>query len=388
MVKAHYFLMPDYYPTFRCKMGDCRHACCEGWRVSLSLDDYFKLEAEECSSELREKIDRGVKVSLQPTPDAYAYIQHDYFGNCPLRLKDGRCALHAEMGENALAQVCKLYPRGIRKYPNYECSCANSCEAVIEHLIKKEAPIEFIKKEQELDIPTAPRRKVNFFTEGREESIRLWLIGILQNRRLGLSKRLLGLGFALKKLEDCLHNKDLNGLDTLLKAPFEPELPKFEVGRQHIEFGIEIMEQLLSFIDKKSDSVREYGEQALAYFGDNDDVISKYNNAQRRFEQNFPKWEIWFEHLLVNHMFFEQFPFQDRPLGLWEEYVGISAVYSLLRFLAIGYMANHNGEESFVDMVSAVFRLVDHTDFDLFAAELLKDLNCNTPQKIFDLIVL
>ena len=145
------------------------------------------------------------------------------------------------------------------------------------------------------------------------------------------------------------------------------------------------------WLDMVSFSIRQMDDeykQALAYFGDNDDVISKYNNAQRRFEQNFPKWEIWFEHLLVNHMFFEQFPFQDRPLGLWEEYVGISAVYSLLRFLAIGYMANHNGEESFVDMASAVFRLVDHTDFDLFAAELLKDLNCNTPQKIFDLIVL
>lgn len=366
----------------------CRHACCEGWRVTLSLEDYFRLEAEDCSMELREKIDRGIKISLSPTPDAYAYIQHDYFGNCPMRLKDGRCALHTEMGGQALAQVCRLYPRGIRVLPDYECSCANSCEAVIECLLEREEPLAFIKIEQELEIPAETKRSLDFFTEGREEAIRLWLIKILQNRGCGLPKRLLNLGLALKQVEECLSSKDLERLDRLISVPFEKELPQFELGGEHILFGIDTMEKLLSIIDKNSDSVRIYGEQALGYFGNKEDVFLLYKNALKRFEVNFPKWEIWFEHMLVNHMFFEQFPFQDRPLGLWEEFVGISAVYSLLRFLAIGYMVNHNGRDAFVDMASAVFRLVDHTDFDMFASKTLKDLNCNTPQKIFDLIML
>lgn len=35
------------------------------------------------------------------------------------------------------------------------------------------------------------------------------------------------------------------------------------------------------------------------------------------------------EHVLVNHMFFEQFPFQDRDEGLCDEFIAICAVYAL-----------------------------------------------------------
>jgi len=49
-----------------------------------------------------------------------------------MRLEDRRCTIHAELGENKLSQVCRLYPRGVRLNNGYECSCANSCEAVLE----------------------------------------------------------------------------------------------------------------------------------------------------------------------------------------------------------------------------------------------------------------
>ena len=55
------FLIPNYYSSFKCKMGKCRVSCWEGWPVTLSLKDYFKLVSKECSLELREKIDKGVK---------------------------------------------------------------------------------------------------------------------------------------------------------------------------------------------------------------------------------------------------------------------------------------------------------------------------------------
>ena len=51
------YLVPDYYPAFACKMGACRSACCEGWPISFSLTDYFKLLSVECSPELRRKIE-------------------------------------------------------------------------------------------------------------------------------------------------------------------------------------------------------------------------------------------------------------------------------------------------------------------------------------------
>ena len=84
------YLVPDYYPAFACKMGACRSACCEGWPISFSLTDYFKLLSVECSPELRRKIDGAMHLCEYPSPEAYAQITPRYDGQCPMRLADGR----------------------------------------------------------------------------------------------------------------------------------------------------------------------------------------------------------------------------------------------------------------------------------------------------------
>ncbi len=43
MKETHDFLVPDYFPRFACKMGECRAACCRGWPVSISMENYFRL---------------------------------------------------------------------------------------------------------------------------------------------------------------------------------------------------------------------------------------------------------------------------------------------------------------------------------------------------------
>ena len=51
MKEEHEYLIPDYYPEFACKMGACRMACCDGWPVTFSLDDYYRLMGAECSGD-------------------------------------------------------------------------------------------------------------------------------------------------------------------------------------------------------------------------------------------------------------------------------------------------------------------------------------------------
>ncbi|MFR5795129.1 MAG: hypothetical protein ACLUI3_05890 [Christensenellales bacterium] len=68
------YLVPDYFPKFACKMGECRHPCCKGWPVSISTDDYFRLLSVSCGPAMRERLDNAVRVSLHPTPEAYAQI--------------------------------------------------------------------------------------------------------------------------------------------------------------------------------------------------------------------------------------------------------------------------------------------------------------------------
>ncbi len=43
MKKTVRCFVPRYFPDFSCKMGACRSACCVGWPVSVSMNDYFAL---------------------------------------------------------------------------------------------------------------------------------------------------------------------------------------------------------------------------------------------------------------------------------------------------------------------------------------------------------
>lgn len=397
MNDLHIFLIPDYLTSFHCKMGACRMPCCIGWPIHISLDDYFHLTSRECSEELRHRLDIGIKIALHPTPEEYAQITPRYDGDCSMRLPDGRCILHAELGEDALANVCRLYPRGIRLEPEHECSLANSCEAVLELLFEKDDPISFSHRELSLGPLPPHKRSCTFPLMEKESDTRLWLIAHLQNRTLSLPERLMSLGLSLQKLEQIWNTQDALALDHLLQSPFPTNLPTMEVGEYHLAFGLRTMAALSYQLDERSDSVRSYGEAAQAYFCINydpdtitqtSDNFKHYLHAKKHFETTFPKWEIWFEHMLVNHMFFEQFPFQDRPESPWDEFVAICSLYALLRFLSLGYMADKTSIPDFVDMAAATFRLVDHTSFDHYVARIMQTLGCTTPQTIFDLISL
>lgn len=371
------YLVPDYFPAFSCKMGACRRPCCEGWPISVSMKDYFRLMGVECSPELRRRLDGGLHLSLHPTPDAYAQILPRYDGVCPLHMEDGRCLLHAECGGDALAAVCRLYPRGVRNGEDRECSCANSCEAVIELLLHRPEPLGFISATHDFGLPDMPPRKHHFNTEGREQALRLWLIRQLQRREYPLAQRLLLLGQALHAMEDALSAQDAARVEALLSGEVAIPAPALPLpSRENLLRGLQAVEGMLAALDQRSNSIREYGEEALQYLTGGD-AYARYEAAAARFGTLLPQWETWLEHLLVNHMYFVQFPFQDRPVPLKDEYLSLVAVYALLRCLLVGCLAEQGDEVHAVDVAAAAFRLVDHTAFDLYAAPLLKELGCD-----------
>lgn len=382
--------MPDYYPSFACKMGACRSACCVGWPISFTVDDYFRLLGVECSPELRRKIDGGMHLAAHPTPEEYAQISPRYDGQCPMRMEDGRCAMHAELGEDALAAVCRLYPRGLREDDGlYECSCANSCEAVPELLLHKLEPIAFIRRTMMVDMPAQGERMHQFDTAGRAQQIRLWLIAFVQNRAYPLAQRLLILGRAMEAMEDAVSERDEARVERLLSGQERTPIPEpVQPGHDHLLFGLQAAGRMLDILDERSTSIRDYGQAILAYFGRDETAFARYQEAKRRFETLIPQWETWFEHLLVNHMFFVQFPYQDRPVAPKEEFLALCAVYVLLRFLCVGWAAEHDEESALVDVTAAAFRLIDHTEFDRYAGPILESLGCRDWTRLREILCL
>ena len=390
MTETHEFLVPDYFKHFSCKMGACRSACCQGWPISITMKNYFTLLGLDCGAELRDRLDRSMHMVDRPTEDEYAQFSMRWDGECALRLPDGRCSLHAELGPELLSDVCDLYPRGIRTKPSNECSCAGSCEAVLELLIRQKEPMTFSVEPHALRMPRPEKRLAKFETLGRETEIRLFFIRVMQERSHSLPQRLAKLGDSVYRMDAALQKKDAAQVEDLLKNGVSgtPAMDTGAVDTEHLLHGLGIVEKMIDRLDGRSDSIRDLGEAALAYFGTGEDALKKYESAKKHFEAAFPDWEIFFEHMIVNHMFFSQFPYQDRPEKLMEEFIALCAVYVLLRFLAVGCMANKTEETDLIDVCAALFRLVEHTEFDRIASKLLHALGCNQPTDLWALICL
>lgn len=380
MAQGQEFLMPAYYPRFSCKMGACRHACCEGWPISVSMEDYFRLLGVECSPDLRRKIDVALRLKSQRSPEAYAEISPRYDGNCPLRLEDGRCALHAELGGDVLSRVCKMYPRGVRNDESPECSCTNSCEAVLEMLFQQQEPLAFVRLPDEDHTPSQSRREIQEKTFGREQDIRLWLIRCLQQRQAPLPARIAALGGRLQALEAVLASRDEAALQRLLEA----SVPLNSHGQGHLEDGLAIMEELVAQLDQRSRSIHDYGERALSRFVQHGQEA--YQEACRLLQERYPDWEIWFEHALVNHLFFSRFPFGESRLTLPDAYLGLCAVYGLMRFLTLGDAVWQKEDHALVDTLAAAFRLIDHTAFDRTAAALMRRMGRGDPARAEEIL--
>ena len=60
----------------------------------------------------------------------------------------------------------------------------------------------------------------------------------------------------------------------------------------------------------------------------------------------------------------------------------------LLRFLCVGWTAEHPVQSAAVDVAAAAFRLIDHTEFDLYAAPILNELGFYDPATLSGLLCL
>ncbi len=340
MIELKDYLVPDYYPDFACKMGACRHACCEGWPVCISVDEYFRLLGAECSPRFRTLMDCALQVLRDPTPDRYAQIAPDLDGNCRLRAPDGRCALQLELGEEMLPDICRLYPRGIRAQGSFRCCCSNSCEATVEMFTGRREPLHFLYLPLSLaeteDEPDEPVKR-------EMEARGLALIRLLQDRSRTLPQRL---------LDVC------DALGAFSGEGEEPGLP------ETLDYSVGVMGRLSS----RSETIREYGIQSARKYWDGGLTEANYLRAKEDFEQRFPEWETLFEHLLVNHMFFSLFPYVGGDVPLPETALGLCSVYMLLRMLCLGCVDGETTMDELVDLCADAFRFIDHTDWYEFAS--------------------
>jgi hypothetical protein len=353
------FIVPDYYKDFQCKGGDCRDSCCQEWKVTIPMEQYFLLHGINCKATVKEKIDRAFRPLLNPTKDRYAEIVHNYDGDCPLHKKDGYCLLHEACGEEVLPWVCRYYPRGPRIDLAYEASCANSCEKTLELLFENNNKLSFekIKLTFLMNRPKdeIPVERKTLYILARDN-----IFSILTNREYPLHLRLVHLGKYLLAIGENSHV----GLD---QVDFSFDVPDFDANENH-----QTLWGLLDFFYLRYKRLDEQLSESRSNYLVHD-VTEVYLRNKEHFNKVIENQEIYFEKMLINDLFFKQFPFQNN-FSVHDQYLAVCGTYILLRYISLNLMVNKTTKSDFIDILSKSFTVISHSEFDKLISTFMKRL--------------
>lgn len=222
-------------------------------------------------------------------------------------------------------------------------------------------------------------RNINDDIKHKYELIQNICNTVITNRALSLQKRLIVLGKIFQNIA-CMDDKEIN--ININNYSFSYNDYSFITD---LNLSYNIQKKLVAYYANRSKSIQKYAQEALRYF-EEDNEINQYLKAKDKLQQLFPNIEIMIEKIIHNYMIFMQFPFSNHLSSLMEEYASLCGVVLFVNYIVLGYMANKDTLEDFIDVVSAIFRLINHTNFDHDIFALLKLENLTTIEELKNVI--
>lgn len=121
---------PTYFDTFRCAAGSCPDSCCQQWAVVVD-----EVSAARYSVLAGPLGDRLRQVMCEEDGDRILRLEQD--GRCPMWRSDGLCEIQAQLGEEALCQTCRDFPRLRHDYGDFvelglELSCPVAARLILD----------------------------------------------------------------------------------------------------------------------------------------------------------------------------------------------------------------------------------------------------------------
>ena len=213
MEKGRHFLMsnqsiilqPKYVGNFQCDGSKCNAKCCGKWRIDIDMETYKKYQRIK-NPAMRKKI----LSSIQPSTIQTGFqIKLNNKGVCPLLCEDNLCYIQRNMGEGALSQTCKVYPRMVQQIGNYQFRMlAMTCPVAAEYALLSPNAMgpQQISCEEDTSAWKLMAKNCNMKNVPNDLSavhIMMGGLAILQNTSYTFEQRLVILGLFLDRVEDC-----------------------------------------------------------------------------------------------------------------------------------------------------------------------------------------
>lgn len=137
MVADHSTLnAPQYMSTFKCVGAACEETCCSSFQVDVDRATFRSYMAVK-EPGLGQDLQRHVKKLREPrSTERYARIHLTPAGNCPFLDDNKLCAIQNRLGEGALSETCRSYPRETwdrdgRRYLGAKLSCPEAARLCV-----------------------------------------------------------------------------------------------------------------------------------------------------------------------------------------------------------------------------------------------------------------
>ena len=247
------YYYPDYYDSFQCIGGKCPDTCCAGWNIDIdrrSLEYYDSVirnsdctEGRNPRSE-RESFCRKLGRSIDFKNQTFRLNRR----RCALLTEDNLCDLYIHLGEQALCNTCRTYPRHQEEFGSVrEISLSMSCPESARIILSRPARPEVCERITASSCP-ADQETDQKLLRWLLESGKLLLDIIWSPIPLNLA-----VSMALAFSHD-LHRR--HGQGCFFKdGEFQAEAAErdlHQLARKYLENGTVTQEHVKSFIDQKA----------------------------------------------------------------------------------------------------------------------------------------
>lgn len=96
-------VVPDWYPRFRCKAGECKHTCCAGWEIDI--DEESRARYEALPGEMGQRVRKAMVAD-----ENGAHFRLTEAGRCPLLNDNGLCDLILSSGGSVVPDLHRSSP--------------------------------------------------------------------------------------------------------------------------------------------------------------------------------------------------------------------------------------------------------------------------------------
>ena len=136
---------PSVFTDFSCLAGDCPLTCCIGWSIDIDEESLKRYQS------LAGTAGEMVRGHLVKDEGAYSFTVTSE-GRCWFLGRDGLCRMQKELGEDALCETCRFFPRISWNAGSYlqfsmDLACPEACRMAFTR------PLAFLEDEQEGETP-------------------------------------------------------------------------------------------------------------------------------------------------------------------------------------------------------------------------------------------